>query len=134
MAIRVVRDLSSPMRIIVEIDQYRLAMEISAENDGHSAGPNPHDLYDAALAACKALTVLWFAHQKKLSIENLEITVTRDNSREPSGIYRLRADSKLTGTLDYRQKTELMQVARRCPIERLMTEVKTEVTTTWAET
>jgi putative redox protein len=134
MAIRVVRDPTAPMRLTVEIDQYRLAMEISAEEGSHAAGPNPHDLYDAALGACKALTVLWFAKRKGIPIENIEISVTRDNSQEPNGIYRLSADSKLTGSMAQGQRAELMQAARRCPVEKLMTEVKTEITTTWVET
>ena len=134
MAIRIVRDPTAPMRLTVEIDHYRLAMEISAEDGSHAAGPNPHDLYDAALGACKALTVLWFAKRKEMPIENIEISVTRDNSQERSGTYRLNANAKLTGTLTQGQRAELMQVARRCPIEKLMTEVKTEINTTWVET
>lgn len=134
MAIRVVRDPTAPMQLMVEIDKYRLAMEISGDDGSHAAGPNPHDLYDAALGACKALTVLWFAKRKEIPIENIEISVTRDNSQERSGIYRLSANAKLTGGMTQGQRAELMQVARRCPIEKLMTEVKTEVITTWVET
>jgi len=129
MGIRVVRDLTAPMRYTVELDPYRLAMEISTEEAVKAPGPNPHDLYDAALGACKALTILWFAKRKGIPVEDIEVSVTRDNSQERSGTYRLTANVKLSGGMTQEQTAELLQVAQRCPVHRLMTEVETQIAT-----
>ena len=38
------------------------------DGGGTDAGPTPHDLYDASLAACKALTVLAYARRKGIPV------------------------------------------------------------------
>ena len=134
MAIRVIRDLSGPLQQTIEIGKRRLTMEMSTEETGQSPGPNPHDLYDAALGACKALTVLWFAHRKGMPLKDMELSVTRDNSREHSGIYRLTVNLTLTGGLTQQARLQLLQAALGCPVEKLMTEVETQITTSLAET
>jgi putative redox protein len=100
------------------------------EEGGEGSGPSPHDLYDAALGACKALTVLWYAKKKGMAVENIEVSVGRDASAERSGTYRLNAELTVTGNLTDEQRAELLRVAGKCPIHKLMTEVTTEITTT----
>ena len=133
MGIRVIRDLSAPLRHTIEIGEYRLTMEISTEEAGPASGPTPHDLYDAALGACKGLTVLWFAHRKGIALKEMQVSVTRDNSREHNGFYRLATNLKLTGSLTQEQRLQLLQAARGCPVEKLMTEVETQITTSLVE-
>ena len=55
----------------------------------HSA-PGPHDYFDAALAACKALTATWYARKKQFPLERVESRVVRDDSAEREGKYVLR--------------------------------------------
>jgi putative redox protein len=43
----------------IHIGRNRLATDGTLEEGDEESGPNPHDLYDAALGPCKALTVLW---------------------------------------------------------------------------
>jgi len=54
MTIRVVRDQQAPMRHEIHIGRHNLASDLSVEEGGGATGPNPHDLYDAALGACTA--------------------------------------------------------------------------------
>ena len=68
MTIRVVRDQRRPMRHEIHIGESTLTTDISAEEGGEASGPNPHDLYDAALGACMALTVLWYSKHKQFSV------------------------------------------------------------------
>ena len=129
MTIRVVRDQTAPMRHEIHIGRNSLATDGTPEEGGEGSGPSPHDLYDAALGACKALTVLWYAKHKNIPVEGIEVSVERDASQERSGIYRLSAELSLTGNLTASQREELLRVARKCPIHKLMTEVKTEIST-----
>ena len=89
MTIRIVRDQSAPMRHEVRVGRNRLAVDGSVEEGGEGSGPSPHDLYDTALGACKALTVLWYAKKKGIPVEGVEVSVDRNASEERSGTYRL---------------------------------------------
>jgi putative redox protein len=82
------------------------------------------------LGACKALTVLLYAKRKKFPVEGIEVSVERDASQEHTGTYRLSTRLTLTGDLSTAQREELVRVTQKCPIQRLMTEVKTEISTT----
>lgn len=130
MTIRVVRDQTAPMRHEIHVGRNSFSADGSVAEGGEGSGPNPHDLYDAALGACKALTVLWYANRKGISVAGIEVSVERDASQERSGIYRLSAELSLTGNLTASQREELLRVAQKCPIHKLMTEVKTEISTT----
>ena len=132
MTIRVVRDQTAPMRHEIHVGRNRLATDGSVEEGGEGSGPNPHDLYDAALGACKALTLLWYAKRKGIPVEGIEVAVERDASQERSGIYRLSAQLSLTGNLTASQREDLLRVARKCPIHKLMTEARTEISTSLA--
>src|SRR5258707_1639054 len=129
MATRVVRDQQAPMRHEIRIGQNSISTDLANELGGEGSGPSPHDLYDAALGACKALTVLLYAKRKKFPVEGIEVSVERDASQERSGIYRLSAELSLTGNLTASQREELLRIAQKCPIHKLMTEVKTEIST-----
>ena len=75
------------------------------------------------------LTVLLYAKRKNIPVEGIEVTVERDASQERSGIYRLSTELSLTGNLTASQREELLRIAQKCPVHRLMTEVKTEIST-----
>jgi putative redox protein len=55
--------------------------------------------------------------------------VNRDDSEERKGVYRLDSTLRVTGPLSDEQRAELLRVAGKCPLHRLMTEVKTEIET-----
>jgi putative redox protein len=129
MTIRVVRDQRAPMRHDVHIGAYKLITDLGVQNGGDGSGPTPHDLYDAALGACKALTVLLYANRRNIPVEGIEIAVERDASQERTGTYRLSTKLTLTGTLSTVQREDLLRVAQVCPIHKLMTEVTTEIST-----
>jgi putative redox protein len=118
------------MRHEIHIGPLSIASDLSVEEGGGGSGPNPHDLYDAALGACTALTVLWYAKRKNIPVEGLEVSVERDASQERSGIYRLSAALTLTGDLSAAQREEFRRAAQKCPIPKLMTEVTTEIAVT----
>lgn len=126
------RDLSQPMRHLIHMRDHLIAADAAVAQGGRDAGPSPHDLYDAALGACIALTVVWFAKRRNIPVGPVQVRIERDESAERDGIYRLAAVLELGGELDDTQREELLAAASRCPVHKLMTEVKTEITTTLA--
>ena len=129
MTIVVRRDRSAKMKHTIAVRQHVLTVDEPAANGGEDSGPTPHDLYDSALGACKALTMLWYARRRQIPLEDVEVGVERDDSEERQGVYRLRVTLALTGPLTEAQRQELLNVASKCPVHRLMTQVTTEIKT-----
>jgi putative redox protein len=120
------------MRHHVHVGEHVIAVDEGADNGGEDSGPNPHDLYDAALGACKALTTLWFANRKGIPLDDIRVEVDRDASREREGHYALAVTLHLGGKLSEDQRQMLLNVAGKCPLHKLMSAVTTEITTTLA--
>ncbi|MEY4575300.1 MAG: hypothetical protein RL701_3 [Pseudomonadota bacterium] len=133
MTIFVIRDKSTPMRHTVRVGDHVITVDSPAADGGEGAGLSPHDLYDAALGACKALTVLYFANRHHMQVDDIRVQVDRDDSQERQGTYRLDTQIEITGPLSEEQRASLLRVAGKCPVHKLMTEVKTEITTAWAK-
>jgi putative redox protein len=132
MSITVTRDLSQPMRHVVQIRAHQFAIDGSIDEGGNDSGPGPHDLYDAALASCKALTVVWYARRKGIALQDVRVEVERDATEERHGTYRLHTILHLSGELSEEQRQELLTVAGKCPVHKLMTAVTTDITTSLA--
>jgi putative redox protein len=113
----------------VQVRQHEFVVDVSPADGGNDAGPNPHDLYDAALGSCKALTVMGYARRKGIPIEDVEVVVERDASGERSGTYALDTRLRIRGALSDEQLRELEVVAHKCPVHKLMTVVTTVITT-----
>ena len=131
MSITVSRDPSRQgLRHTVRVREHAFTVDASVPEGGDDAGPSPHDLYDAALASCKAVTVLWYAKRKGIPVDDIQVTIDRDASGERGGVYKLATVLHLTGELSDEQRQELLTVAGKCPVHKLMTAVTTEITTT----
>jgi putative redox protein len=129
MTITVTRDRSRKMKHTVQVRQHAIAIDEPPANGGEDAGVTPHELYDSALGACKAMTVLWYAQRKQIPLEDILVSVERDDSQERQGSYRLRTVLSLGGPLTDAQRQELLAVAAKCPLHKLMTKVTTEIET-----
>ena len=134
MSIDVVRDLAQKMKHTVHVRQHGFAVDEPPANGGDDLGPTPHDVYDSALGACKALTMLWYARRRQIPLEDVRVSVERDDSQERSGTYRLKVQLELGGALSDAQRQELLNVAGKCPVHKLMTQVTTEIVTELAPT
>ncbi|NML10634.1 OsmC family protein [Sphingobium sp. AR-3-1] len=112
----------------ISIRGHEIVADMSAP-DGDDAGPDPHDLYDAALGACKAMTMLWYAQRNAIPVEGIHVGVVRDASQERKGIYKLTTRIAVTGPLSDEQHDKLIAVAAKCPVHKLMAEVETQIET-----
>ena len=133
MTVEVVRDRGQKMKHTVRVRQHAFAVDEPPGNGGEDLGPTPHDLYDSALGACKALTTLWYARRKQYPVEDIRVTVERDDADERRGTYRLKVVLELAGDLTEAQRQELLNVAGKCPVHKLMTQATTEVVTELAQ-
>jgi putative redox protein len=112
----------------ISIRGHEIVADMAAP-DGDDAGPDPHDLYDAALGACKAMTMLWYAQRNAIPVEDIHVGVVRDASGERQGVYKLTTRIALTGPMSDEQHDRLIGVAAKCPVHKLMAEVETQIET-----
>lgn len=131
--ITVIRDTTGAMRQHVHVGRHLIVVDESTAGGGDDSGPNPHDLFDAALGACNALTVVWYAKRKGIPVGDVRVDVERDATDERAGTYRLHTTLTLGGTLTDDQRRELLLVAGKCPVHKLMTGATIEITTALAE-
>lgn len=130
MTIQLQRKPGTPLAQTLQIRNHPLNADVSVAEGGSDEGPSPHDLYDAALGACKALTVMWFAKKKGIAVDDIHTEVTSDNSQERAGVYKLTTKLVISGAISDAEFAQLQAVAEKCPVHKLMTTVTTEITTT----
>ncbi len=112
----------------IELRAHQLHADL-APPDGGDAAPGPHDYFDASLAACKALTAMWFAKKNDFPLERVESHVERDDSEERKGRYKLLVRLAFHGPLSPEQRERLYAAVARCPVAKLMTTTEVVIDT-----
>jgi putative redox protein len=84
---------------------------------GDGAGPAPHELFPAALAACVSTTLGAYARTKGWDLGQVTVDVDYDNRSTPR---RFDVSVQVTGALDAEQLARLEKVAAACPIRRAL--------------
>jgi putative redox protein len=101
----------------LQIGPHILISDSPREIGGDDLGPDPHELLDAALASCTALTLNLYARRKGMLLANVEVEVSHT---ETDGVYRMRRDVRLMGALSDEQRNRLLEIANKCPVHRTL--------------
>jgi len=116
---KTVRSGEYPLEINVRRHTFTADASVSA--GGQDASPGPHDYFDSALAACKAITAMWYAKRHGIPLERVQTHVESDDSNERNGVYKLRVRVELFGSLTEDQRAQVQRAIAACPIHKLMT-------------
>ncbi|WP_036515949.1 OsmC family protein [Nevskia soli] len=84
---------------------------------GNGEGPNPHDLLDASLGVCTAMTVMMVAQRKQWPLQDVRVEITHE---EDEANYKMLRKIELVGALTEEQRTYLMGIANKCPIHKAL--------------
>lgn len=118
--LRAVRTSKAPVGQIaqkIEIGPHVLLTDAALDIGGEDLGPDPHELLDASLAACTALTLTLYARHKGIELAALEVEVSHE---EHDGVYRMRRDIHVSGELSTEQRTRMLEIANKCPVHRTL--------------
>ena len=109
---------SGPLRYDIHAGQHWFSADAATETGGEDSAPDPHNLLDAALAACTSLTLQIYAGRKNYPLQQAQVTIEHE---EGKGFYKLDRKIRLLGDLTEEQRQDLLRVADRCPIHRALT-------------
>ena len=105
----------------IEIRAHELHTDLAVGEGGEDSAPSAHDYFDASLAACKALTAVWFARRNGIPLEGVDCHVERDDGDERKGRYKLSVRLAFHGPLTDEHRERLYAAVGRCPVSKLMT-------------
>lgn len=104
------------LRQEVVIDgQHSLITDEPQRLGGDGAGPAPHELFPAALAACVSTTLVMYARTKGWKLGEVTVEVDYDHRSTPR---RFQIAIQLSGNLSDSQLERLEKVAAACPLRR----------------
>lgn len=115
------------MAVTATNGQHQIVSDVAASLGGEDAGLNPHELVEAALAACTTLTIELYAKRKNWDVSKMVVEVKIvEETKEAS-----RIDRKITfgpqNSPEERQR--ITEIANKCPIHNLLESKITIVTT-----
>ena len=86
-------------------------------NGGKDLGPYPTDFIRMGLAACTAVTLRMFANRKKMGVQQIKVTVSTGVTTDKT-IFK--TDIEIIGTITEEERQRLIQVAKKCPVHKIL--------------
>lgn len=105
---------------------------------GTETGPTPYNLLAAALGACTSMTLRNYAALKSLEVDPIKVEVEYSNIHiddcndceegQSGRIDRFERRIEISGKLDEKTRTRMLEIADRCPVHRTL-EKKAQIVT-----
>src|SRR5688572_6310755 len=85
---------------------------------GNDLGPRPGDFLRMSLASCTAITLRMYANRKKMDVQKIQVTVSNGPTTDKTV---LQTDIKIEGMVTDEERDRLIQIAKRCPVHKMLT-------------
>ena len=115
--IKVRKAADGTFKQVVEVSASSFISDATVAAGGEAAGPEPHELLDAALGACTAITVTMVARRKQFPLTDVRVEITHE---EKNGLYKMHRRVELVGDLSAEQREYLLGIANKCPVHRTL--------------
>ena len=125
----VVRGEADILTQAIEIGPHQLLADELVEHGGSAKGPSPYEYLLVALGTCTSMTLQLYANHKGWPLER--VTIRLRHTKVPTGnatndtkakdaFDRIEREIELTGMLDDAQRQRLLDIARKCPVNRTL--------------
>lgn len=94
---------------------------------GTDLGPRPGDFLRMALASCTAITLRMYANRKQFDVDTIRVKISNGPFKEKT-VYR--SEIEITGRLSKEQEERMLQIAKLCPVHKILTnpiEIQTQL-------
>lgn len=121
--------MSTNVKAHIKTDHYKTVLtnnlhEIIADepidSGGTDLGFSPTEILKSALAACTSITLRMYTDRKGWALESVTVEVDLERDKELNTT-QIRRHISLTGNLDEAQKTQLLAIANKCPVHKILT-------------
>lgn len=92
--------------------------DTTADKGGSGLGFRPHELLEAALGDCMAITARMYAKKYGLALESVRVTVDVDRSQPDRAEFV--CSMQLAGDLTERQREKIVRAAENCPVRKTL--------------
>jgi putative redox protein len=105
--------------LVVELTvrNHKIISGVLEKQGGKDEGPDSHELLEAALASCTALTVQMYAKYKGFKLKSTDVRVSIESEGAQTHIKRI---ISLHGDLTAAERERIFEISKRCPIHRLL--------------
>lgn len=109
--------------------KHELIADEPLQNNGADLGPAPGDLLCMSLASCTAITLRMYVQRKGWTVEEFSVSVNLvKGSDTASGNNTFYCVVKWKGELKPEQEKRILEIAKACPIHRLLTKPSDVIT------
>jgi putative redox protein len=109
--------LSGKTAGVVRFDNDELPVDVEVAAGGAGVHPVPHDLLDAALAACTTLTLQLYIKRKGWDVQEVRVEVAH---AKEGAAYAMTRTVHVAGTLSEEQRASLLRIAQACPVHKTL--------------
>lgn len=108
--------------------QHTIVADELESSGGKNLGPQPQDFIRMGLASCTAITLRMYANRKKMDVSQIKVSVSNGPTTDKT-TYKI--EILITGNISDDEKARLIQIARKCPVHKILTSpIQTEHTLT----
>ena len=108
----------SAFAVTINVSGHVIEGDETKELGGENLGPAPYDTLLAALGECTAMTVRWYAREHKFPLQKVEVDLT--HHKEGRTDVFTKTISLQGDELTLEQKTKLVEIAAKCPVQRTL--------------
>jgi putative redox protein len=98
---------------------HHLLADEPPEVGGSDAGPRPGDFIRMALASCTAITLRMYADRKSWPVEKIRVKVSNAPFDGKKTVFH--TEIEIHGPITEEQRERLLQIARLCPVHKMLT-------------